>query len=214
MRSVTVLAPAKLNLTLDVTGTRPDGYHTLDMIMQAVSLPGARHFAQKQGTFCFRCPAPACRPTSTTPPIKRRWRFFTARASWRARPSRWKSMCPCARAWRAGRADAAAVLVGLNELYGARLSAAELCALGAQVGADVPFSIVGGTARVTGVGDILEPLKPCPPCFFTVWYARGRHFHAAGICKVRPHCTDVRPDSAGCGGPPSHGAIWRACARR
>ena len=38
MRSVTVLAPAKLNLTLDVTGTRPDGYHTLDMIMQAVSL--------------------------------------------------------------------------------------------------------------------------------------------------------------------------------
>lgn len=44
-----------------------------------------------------------------------------------------------------GSADAAAVLVGLNELYGARLSAAELCALGAQVGADVPFSIVGGT---------------------------------------------------------------------
>lgn len=72
-----------------------------------------------------------------------------------------------------GSADAAAVLVGLNELYGARLSAAELCALGAQVGADVPFSIVGGTARVTGVGDILEPLKPCPPCFFTVCMPAG-----------------------------------------
>lgn len=58
MRSVTVLAPAKLNLTLDVTGTRPDGYHTLDMIMQAVSLPGARHFAQKQGTFAFAARLP------------------------------------------------------------------------------------------------------------------------------------------------------------
>ena len=49
MRSVTVLAPAKLNLTLDVTGTRPDGYHTLDMIMQAVSL-------RERVTFAARLP--------------------------------------------------------------------------------------------------------------------------------------------------------------
>ena len=67
-----------------------------------------------------------------------------------------------------GSADAAAVLVGLNELYGARLSVRQLCAIGMQVGADVPFSILGGTARVTGVGDILTPMPPCPKCWFTV----------------------------------------------
>ena len=78
MRSVTVLAPAKLNLTLDVTGTRPDGYHTLDMIMQAVSLRERVTLRRSRGL-------------SLSLPGSR----------WRARPSRWKSMCPCARAWRA-----------------------------------------------------------------------------------------------------------------
>ena len=58
--------------------------------------------------------------------------------------------------------------MGLNELYGARLSVRQLCAIGMQVGADVPFSILGGTARVTGVGDILTPMPPCPKCWFTV----------------------------------------------
>ena len=67
-----------------------------------------------------------------------------------------------------GSADAAAVLVGLNELYGAHLSVQQLCAIGMKVGADVPFSILGGTARVTGVGDILTPMPACPKCWFTV----------------------------------------------
>ena len=67
-----------------------------------------------------------------------------------------------------GSADAAAVLVGLNELYGARLSMSELCALGASIGADVPFALMGGTCRVQGVGDLLKPLPPVPDCWFTV----------------------------------------------
>jgi len=67
-----------------------------------------------------------------------------------------------------GSADAAGVLVGLNALYGARLTASELCALAADIGADVPFSMVGGTCRVQGVGDWLKALPPCPDCWFTV----------------------------------------------
>ena len=65
-----------------------------------------------------------------------------------------------------GSADAAAVLVGLNELYAARLSMSELCALGATIGADVPFALLGGTCRVQGKGDMLKPLPPCPDCWF------------------------------------------------
>ncbi len=67
-----------------------------------------------------------------------------------------------------GSADAAAVLVGLNELYGARLSMSELCALGAGIGADVPFALMGGTCRVQGLGDLIKALPPMPECWFTV----------------------------------------------
>ena len=67
-----------------------------------------------------------------------------------------------------GSADAAGVLVGMNELYGARLSMSELCALGAQLGADVPFALMGGTCRVQGKGDLMKALPPCPDCRFVV----------------------------------------------
>src|SRR5699024_5967657 len=67
-----------------------------------------------------------------------------------------------------GSADAAGVLVGMNELYGAHLSMSELCALGATIGADVPFALMGGTCRVQGVGDFIKALPPCPPCWFVV----------------------------------------------
>ena len=112
-----------------------------------------------------------------------------------------------------GSADAAAVLVGLNELYGARLSAAELCALGAQVGADVPFSIVGGTARVTGVGDILEPLKPCPPCFFTVCMPAGGISTPQAYARYDRIGTDVRPDSAAAAAAIARGDLAGLCAQ-
>lgn len=67
-----------------------------------------------------------------------------------------------------GSADAAGVLVGLNELYNAQLSMSELCAIGAGIGADVPFALMGGTCRVKGVGDLIKPLPPCPDCWFVV----------------------------------------------
>ncbi len=66
-----------------------------------------------------------------------------------------------------GSADAAGVLVGLNELYGAHLSMSELCAIGAGIGADVPFALLGGTC-VRGVGDLMKALPPCPDCRFVV----------------------------------------------
>ena len=60
------------------------------------------------------------------------------------------------------------MLVGLNELYGAKLSMSELCAIGAGIGADVPFALMGGTCRVRGVGDLMKALPPCPDCWFVV----------------------------------------------
>ena len=61
-------------------------------------------------------------------------------------------------------ADGAAVLVALNRLMGTDLSTDQLCDMGVQIGADVPFCIVGGTCLAQGIGEVLSPLKPMPSC--------------------------------------------------
>ena len=135
---VTVLAPAKLNLALDVVGILPGGYHALDMTMQAISLY-ERVVIRRSPYLDLTLPGSNVKPGPGNTAIK-----------------------------AGGSADAAAVLVGLNELYGARLSMSELCALGAGIGADVPFALMGGTCRVQGLGDLIKALPPMPECWFTV----------------------------------------------
>ena len=147
MRSVTVLAPAKLNLTLDVTGTRPDGYHTLDMIMQAVSLRERVTLRRSRG-LSLSLPGSRVPANEHNTAYKAALAFFHGTGLLAGAAITVEKHVPVRAGMAGGSADAAAVLVGLNELYGARLSAAELCALGAQVGADVPFSIVGGLLLV------------------------------------------------------------------
>ena len=187
MRSVTVLAPAKLNLTLDVTGTRPDGYHTLDMIMQAVSLRERVTLRRSRG-LSLSLPGSRVPANEHNTAYKAALAFFHGTGLLAGAAITVEKHVPVRAGMAGGSADAAGVLVGL--------SAAELCALGAQVGADVPFSIVGGTARVTGVGDILEPLKPCPPCFFTVCMPAGGISTPQAYARYDRMGTDVRPDSA------------------
>lgn len=63
-----------------------------------------------------------------------------------------------------GSASAAAVLVGLNKLYGNPLSKKEILNIGKKIGADVPFCICGGTAVVSGIGEKMRFIKPMPPC--------------------------------------------------
>jgi len=67
-----------------------------------------------------------------------------------------------------GSADAAAVLYGLNEMYRTKLTLAQLCEIGATIGADVPFCICGGTMLATGIGDKLCTLTPLPACFIVI----------------------------------------------
>ncbi len=168
LKSVTVLAPAKLNLALDVVGLLPNGYHDLDMTMQAITLYERVVLRRQQ----YPEPEPARQSGGRQ---RQQYRhqgghclFSGTRAFWRVWTSPFIKNVPVRAGMAGGSADAAAVLVGLNELYGARLSMSELCALGAKIGADVPFALMGGTCRVQGVGDILKALPPCPDCWFTV----------------------------------------------
>ena len=148
--AVTVLAPAKLNLALDVVGLLPNGYHALDMTMQTITLY-ERVVLRRSAGLSLQLPGSPVQPNDKNTAIKAALAFFHYTGL-----------------LAGDSADAAAVLVGLNALYGAKLSMSELCALGAGIGADVPFALMGGTCRVQGVGDVIKALPPVPDCWFTV----------------------------------------------
>lgn len=167
LQSVTVLAPAKLNLALDVAGLLPNGYHDLDMTMQAITLYERVVLGRSSG-LSLRLPGSPVPAGEHNTAYKAALAFFHYTGLLAGADITIYKQVPVRAGMAGGSADAAAVLVGLNELYAARLSMSELCALGAQIGADVPFALMGGTCRVQGVGDLIKALPPCPECWFTV----------------------------------------------
>lgn len=166
-KSVTVLAPAKLNLALDVVGTLPNGYHDLDMVMQAIDLQ-ERLVLRRSPYLNLRMPGSFVPVNNNNTAIKAALAFFDYTGLLAGVDITIHKAVPVRAGMAGGSADAAGVLVGMNELYGAKLSMSELCAIGATIGADVPFALMGGTCRVRGVGDLLKPLPPCPDCRFVV----------------------------------------------
>lgn len=170
MRQCTEEAYAKINLTLDILGLRPDGYHKMDMVMQSVSL---------SDTLCISLeeePGVRFRSTRGDLPSDRRnlavdaaYRFLEARGL----PQQGVSIVlekriPVCAGTAGGSSDAAAVLRGLNRLTGEALSQEALMDLGALVGSDVPYCVMGGTARARGRGELLEKLSPVPSSFFVL----------------------------------------------
>ena len=167
LQSVHLLAPAKLNLSLDVVGILPGGYHALDMVMQAVSLY-EQVTLRRSMDLVVRIPGSRIPTGPKNTAYKAALAFFYYTGLLAGADITIRKSVPVRAGMGGGSADAAAVLVGLNTLYGAHLSMTELCALGASVGADVPFALMGGTCRVQGLGDLIKALPPCPDCWFTV----------------------------------------------
>ena len=165
MKTITIPAFAKLNLTLDILGLRPDGYHDLDMLMQAVSLCDDVTVTQGTGkAWKLTCEDPQGNALPGIPCDERNlaWRsaqsfFKTTSLQDEGLDIRIVKRIPDQAGLAGGSADAAAVLRGLNELCGTPLSTEHLCELSAQTGSDVPFCVLGGTARVKGRGEVLFP---------------------------------------------------------
>lgn len=156
-------ALAKLNLFLSVTGKRTDGYHDIDSIMQQVTLADTVTL-EKANAITLTTTDP------TLPTDRRNLAFRAAEAFFAAVhieggvSIHLDKQIPMEAGLAGGSADAATVLVGLNDLYGTELSTDVLCAIGGKLGADIPFCIRGGTARTQGIGEIITPCKPLPPC--------------------------------------------------
>ncbi len=166
--SVTVHAPAKINLTLDIVGTREDGYHLLESIFQSVSIYDTV-IARKRWTKGIALNAPACEcPVEKNTAYKAAVAFFAYTGLNKGVHLSLAKRIPTQAGMGGGSADAAGVLVALNKLFKTNLSTAQLCEIGLTVGADVPFCIVGGTAYVTGIGEKIRPLPPLPDCFIVI----------------------------------------------
>lgn len=160
-----LLARAKINLTLDVLGKRPDGYHEVEMVMQSVALADEVQLEKAaQGISLAVEGAPLAADESNLA-----WRaaaLFLRRFSPAGGAAiRLKKKIPMAAGLAGGSADAAAVLRGMNELFAQGLDEAELAPLAAELGSDVPFCLAGGTQLATGRGEVLRRLADVPHFF-------------------------------------------------
>ena len=195
MKQVTVLAPAKLNLSLDVTGVLPNGYHALDMVMQTITLY-EKIILRRARDIRLKLPGSRVPANEKNTAYKAAVAFFHYTGLLAGVEIEIHKRTPVRAGMAGGSADAAGVLVGLNELYNARLSMSELCALGATLGADVPFALLGGTCRVQGIGDILKPLPPCPACWFVVVMPSAGVSTPEAFAKYDVVGSSVHPDCA------------------
>ncbi len=149
-------AYAKLNLALAITGRREDGYHTLDMIMQGIGLYDTV-WVQKSHRLHVECEAGCDEKKNTA--YRAATLFFAETGIVGGADIAIQKNIPAQAGLGGGSSDAAATLRVLNEMYGAGLSPAQMCALALRVGADVPFFLEGGCMRAQGVGERLTPLQ-------------------------------------------------------
>ena len=161
---------AKLNLTLDVLGKRPDGYHDLRSIMQTISIRDDVEIDLGTGKpWTLKC----SREDIPTDGRNLAWKAAQIYLDTLGKDAggleiRITKRIPSEAGLGGGSADAAAVLRALNRHYGEPLSIAALAELGAQVGSDVPFCTLCGTAMVEGRGERIRKLPDLPDCVFVV----------------------------------------------
>lgn len=155
---ITMRAHAKINLTLEILGKRDDGYHDIASILQTVSLHDTLTFEESDGV-TLDCD----RPELATPDnlvIRAAHLLRDYAGVSRGVAINLDKRIPVAAGLGGGSSDAASTLLALNRLWGLELTNADLLPLAAQIGSDVPFFLYGGTGRVFGRGERVEPLPP------------------------------------------------------
>lgn len=168
MEQIVLRAYAKINLSLDVSGRLPNGYHTVKTVMQAVGIFDELTLEKAESGVAMTTDAAglpvdgsnlACRAAELmreTYHVKEGVRI------------RLEKSIPIAAGMAGGSTDAAAVMLGMNRLFGLERPREELMRLSVSIGADVPYCILGGTALAEGIGEVLTPLPPAPACHVLV----------------------------------------------
>lgn len=163
-------AYAKINLTLDVLGKRPDGYHDIKSVMQTISLRDDIQIDLGTGKpWCIVCDKEGVPTDESNLCWKAAKLFFeTVKKDPDGLTITITKRIPMQAGLGGGSADAAAVLRALNRHYNAPLSLPALAELGSAVGSDVPFCVLCGTAVVEGRGERIRKLPDMPECIFVV----------------------------------------------
>ena len=164
-------ARAKINLTLDVTGKREDGYHLVKMVMQSVDLHDDVRVTIVRGEKKPRGIVLSC-SLPFLPTDERNLAYRAAELFYKETGALLETCeihiekrIPVAAGLAGGSTDAAAVLRALNALHTAGLTDDELCEMGLKLGADVPFCLRGGTMLAQGIGEELSLLPDMPHCW-------------------------------------------------
>lgn len=192
-------AYAKLNLALDILGRRPDGYHELRMVMQSIDLADEVSVSPRE--------EPGLAVSSTLPYLPKGEGNIAAKAAARFFAETGlspvgldidlKKRIPVCAGMAGGSSDGAAVLRILRRQYAPEMTQAQLEAVGALVGSDVPYCVRGGTVLAEGRGEALTDLPPLPPCWMVVCkppcsISTPELFSRVQVKRLRCH-----PDTAG-----------------
>lgn len=173
MDRIRLNAYAKVNLTLDVVGRRDDGYHFLKSVMQSVSLADGITLARQPKGIAVHADLPGLAAGEENIAWKAAAVFYEQTGIKEGVAIRIEKRIPTAAGLAGGTADAAAVLFGLNSLYGTGLSLQKLQRIGVKIGADLPFCLRGGTVLAEGIGEKLTPLVPFPPAVLLIVRPKG-----------------------------------------
>ena len=167
---VVINAPAKINLYLDVIKKRKDGYHEVNMIMQSVSL-----FDQIIITKTDKKDVQIISSKKIPVSIRKNTVYIAAQKFFEytkiLNPGiniNIKKCIPIGSGLAGGSSDAAATLIGLNELFNCKISKNDLAAIGEKVGADVPFNFFGGTMLASGIGTKLSSITQITQCYIVI----------------------------------------------
>lgn len=165
-----VKAAAKINLMLDILKRLENGYHSLFMIMQSVDLFDIVTVDKNnQNKIIIECDKDGVPCNEKNIAYKCAVKFFEyCNINNIGVTIKIEKNIPMAAGVAGGSADGAAVIYCLNKIYNTNLSQKELCEIGNKVGADIPFSLTGGTAVTLGTGNVIAPVKDLPECYIVL----------------------------------------------
>ncbi len=194
-----VKARAKINISLDVVSKMDNGYHGMLMVMESVRLyDRIRIRAEKGSGISLRTNLRYLPCDGRNIAAKAAEAFFreTGITGWRLSMDIDKRIPVCA-GLGGGSSDGAAVLRGLNKLFSAGLTTEELCRIGGELGSDVPYCVMGGTALASGRGEILKPLPPMVKCPAVICKPPFPISTAALFKRIDGYKIKCRPDTDG-----------------
>lgn len=165
---LSVNAFAKINLFLDISAKLPNGYHSLFMIMQSVSLCDTLRVSREVDGISLTCSDASLPTDSGNLAVRAAEAFFRFTGIRGGAGIHIEKRIPLAAGLAGGSADAAGVIFALDALCNTKLSQIDLGKIGASVGSDVPFCLSGGTMLAQDTGTVLSPLPALRSCFIVL----------------------------------------------